>query len=403
MTRRRLVEFLLRLGVLVALFVPTIPALQPFHPSLALLLAAAIPVVYRRSEVVALAGVVLFSWLGALLASMVYDLPLGIGLLWAALPLGTLLLSALSASRTRPSANSLYRFLLGTATLLAGFVLLQLLRPGMWPAGLYVSPSRAAIWQRYAMVMAPTGNPNNMALILALVLISLQGLCFGKFKTPVQDYLKHHPLQRAWVVVLLAILAIGIVYAYARTVLFALLLAEALFVFTFLSKKNRIRLLVLGAALVLILLMSQADNPWERQLRYYGTILAPTEDTSFIKRYEYYWRNAWEILGSRPILLGTGIGWYEGVLSQVQGSTVTDSSYTYLLLAHGGLISLGLWGIAWRLFRHGRLSRLAVLILVISAVNLPFLSDYRLNLIIGALLGWTYRLDTQQEESVEIA
>lgn len=376
-----------------ALFIPAIPAIQPLHLSLVPLLAAASLADYRRTEALAVTGIVLLTWLGALLASMVYGLPLGVGLLWAALPLDVLLISVFVASRVKISAMSLYQFLLGTATLLAGFVLLQLLRPGMWPAGLYVSPSRAAVWQRYAMVMAPAGNPNNMALILALVLISLQGLCFGKFKTPVQDYLKHHPLQRAWVVVLLAILAIGIVYAYARTVLVALLVAEAVFLFTFLGRKNRIRVLALGAMLVLVLLISQADNLWERQLRYYGTILAPTEATSFIKRYDYYWRNAWEILESHPILLGTGIGWYEGVLSQLQGSTVTDSSYTYLLLAHGGLVSLGLLWIAWRLFRRGRLSRLHVIILAVSAVNLAIVSDYRLNIVMGSLIGWAISLD----------
>jgi hypothetical protein len=272
----------------------------------------------------------------------------------------------------------------------------------MWPASLYVSALRAEVWQRYAMIIAPMGNPNNTALILALVLISLQVLCFGKFNTPVQEYLKHRPIQRLLVALLLAILVVGIVYAYARTVLIALLLVEGLFALTFLGKKSRIRVLALCAVAILVLWLGPMENLLERQVRYYGTILAPTEATSFAKRYDYYWRNAWEILDSRPILLGTGIGWYEGVLNQVQGSTVTDSSYTYLLLAHGGLVSLGILLAAWCLFWRGRLSRLYAILLAVSAVNLSFLSDYRLNIIIGSLIGWAVSLDQSRDRTLEI-
>ncbi len=388
--RRSTLRFLIAASVIAAIFVPEIPALRPFHPSLLPLALAVLFASFSLPQVLAIVGLILLSYLGSAFSIFVYGLPPGGGFLWAAFPIVILLLSYFITLRLRLSAATLYRLLVIYGIILGGFVLLQIFYPGFGVLRLYVSEAKSEVWTRYAMVIAPIGNPNNTALVLSLIAIALQSLALGGIHRQATKQIRSNQgllSSRVVLLNLLVVLSVGIFFAYARTVVAAFLVAESVFVLTRLRSKRRVQalLLLLGLALVAYLIVLETGS--ERQIQHYAEMLNPTRASSFTIRYNYLWKNSWELLRTRALLLGTGVGWYEGALQEAQGTLVIDSAYLYLLVAHGVLVLLAFISITLYVSMRYRALLPLTTILLISGTTLPYLSDYRLNIIIGFLMG----------------
>jgi hypothetical protein len=390
-------------SVLVTILVPMIPAIRPFHFSLLPLFLAFI--VHRSTvgQILAVIGTLVIAYVGCLISWCVYGISLEIGAVWSFFPLAIFLVSVFIGSGVNIGARRLYRFLLIVGFLLSVFVLLQVLVPYSSFIRLYIPESRlrsVAHWvsEKRPMIIAPIGNPNNTALLLGLVTLSLSCLAFG---TP-RIYRRQRILGRVFLLSILVILSIGLILAYARTILVAFILSYAFF-FLYSKRGHLVSKVALVIVLVLVLIggyvvveVILGANEAKMVSAYYMTTLDPIGSTSLSHRIYEIWLPILYALEARPLLFLTGAGWYEGLVELARGGrTVVDSTHLYLLTAHGVLVWFLFTAKALRIAFGKKALAPLVLFLLVSAFTLPYLTDYRLNIAIGIIFGLIMQLELE--------
>ncbi len=239
-------------------------------------------------------------------------------------------------------------------------------------------------------VLAPTGNPNNSAVLFGLSLLSVIWAYnkFDKSTMKVRTAVSSIISSKLVVSALVLILVTGIVFAYARTVVVSLMFAVVVLVAIRLYKKYDVVVSTLGMLLgitILLVAYIYIANTDGRLAEYYLTIFKLTEAASIQARLAA-WQLSYELLVGQPILLLTGVGEYEAFFNHHLGNTILDSGIVYVIVSYGLLFLLVLLVTGTRLITDNLLLAPLFIFLLISSITLPFVSDYIMNIAVSYIV-----------------
>lgn len=376
------------LTILSAIFIPFLGLFGVFHISLfflcILFILLTIHKRLRMIHYIVLLIIIVWPIGGSIVAKLVYNLPLEINALRSFAPLFILFLAYFCFNVVDFSFKEIYKLIMLILTFVSLMIIIQLVYPGSSLLSIYIPDNRVDVLRRYAMIMAPIGNPNNMALFISLLVLS----CYQLLRSQSVNV-----SSKLYIYLHNVILIFGIIFSYARTVLVGFILSGLFLLLQ--NSKGPKQIIKITASLVIILLtlnmIIDGSDINIRQITYYKTILNPFEDYSFTSRFDF-WLTSFNILINNPLLLITGLGWFRGALMQLQGHTTIDSSYVYILLSHGFIFtSIFFASIIHFMRQHPNILPIFIVLLV-SAINLAYVTDYRLNIIIAFFISLNIKL-----------
>ena len=248
----------------------------------------------------------------------------------------------------------------------------------------FIPDHRLDVLSRYLMLVAPIGNPNNNALIAALLAIGVS-ISIGR--------LSLSGFGLAFLSLLFLSLCLVVYFGYARTVMVGFVLAFIAVVIMLISdseiqKKKRLLISIVGVSAVLSLALTLFLSQG-RGAVYFGTVLHAGSDASFLARFEF-WRSLSGWLMDFPLYLFIGAGWYRVEAVGWHGGGVVDSSYWFLVLQFGLIVTAMIIVFGVRLLLRAPQMLPWLILLAVSAVNLAFISDLRLAILVGGILGLVY-------------
>lgn len=269
------------------------------------------------------------------------------------------------------------------------FIIIQVFFPNTFLAKIiigHVTENRFYLIQRFSMLMAPFQNPNNAGFIFAFIFLINQFI-----------FIKHRKLFGIKNIFTMFFLTIGIVLSYGRTVIGALIFVECLiFVFKYINLKYIYKTIIYLSIILILMISLYLLNFYyiknDRLLTYYFTILSFWEDKSFTNRF-YYWNNCMDILKNYKFGYIIGIPFYKQILTVKSGSNIVDSNYIYILISYGFFGMLLFFSTFIDAIKRERYIIFMFIFVLISSTTLPFLSDYRIALSIGILIGITVSLN----------
>ena len=166
-------------------------------------------------------------------------------------------------------------------TFVSLMIIIQLVYPGSSLLSIYIPDNRVDVLRRYAMIMAPIGNPNNMALFISLLVLS----CYQLLRSQSVNV-----SSKLYIYLHNVILIFGIIFSYARTVLVGFILSGLFLLLQ--NSKGPKQIIKFTAGLVIIVLtlnmIIDGSDINIRQITYYKTILNPFEDYSFTSRFDFW-------------------------------------------------------------------------------------------------------------------
>ncbi|NLE06020.1 MAG: hypothetical protein GX638_14640 [Crenarchaeota archaeon] len=222
------------------------------------------------------------------------------------------------------------------------------------------------------MIIYPMQNPNNAAFVLAILVITNQLLY--------QNVKKYKCL----LIIISLVFLLGIILAYARTVLVSFLIAE----FIVLSNSMKKKYLVIILTLVITGLIYVCNSfDITRYLTYYNTVFNAFEDNSFTERFKF-WHQYWLLIQNYPFVIISGYPIYKELFKINYNSTVVDSSYLHFLLNYGilSIFYILIWFIK-KIVINPKTTIPLIIFLMITSITLPFVSDVRMVTLIGVIFG----------------
>jgi hypothetical protein len=313
--------------------------------------------------------IILFFWYLSIIISMfIYEhFPLNYSLLYNFFPFFLFLISYFIIKNKNYTNSLLLNIAISISLLLSFFILIGYLKNDFFLLSYYISKSQIIGLERLGTIIAPFDNPNSNGLILSIQ------LAFNIY------IIKNIKKKSILLFILTIILFIGLIGTFARTAL------GALFIYLILTNLRN-KYFWYSLILMLIYVFFNFES-FERIFTYYSTIFTFYEDYSFNQRF-HYWGNIYEIITSNNLYLIFGFAGYKSYLIQEFGSTVIDSSLAYLILAHGVIIPFLILFYLLNLLRKQYILFAFFIMLIVMSITYPFLTEPRVCLYIGILLGF---------------
>lgn len=381
---------LLKTGAIItllsAIFIPYLDILGVFHISLFFLgLTFILVTVHKKLKIIHyIILLILIAWplCGSFVAATIYFFPMEIDVLRSFGSLFVLFLAYFCFNVVRFDYKEIYELIVLILTIVSLMIIIQLLYPGASLLSIYIPENRVGVLKNYAVIMAPIGNPNNMGLFISLLMITSLNMM----------KLRKANISKYYIYFNQAVLMLGIIFSYARTVLVGFVLSVlSLLPQNDLNYKRIAKLAVYFGIFLLIFILFDGNEMNIRQMESYKKILNPFEDNSFTTRFDF-WLTSLNILIQNPLLLISGLGWFRGALMQLQGHTTIDSSYIYILLSYGIIFfSIFFVSIICLIKKYPKILPLFILLLIV-AINMAYITDYRLNIILAFFISTNVKI-----------
>ena len=363
----------------------------PFHPAIIFILYLSLNRLNSISNITVILSLIatpiLAEWQSFALFS---NSTINLRSVYSGLPLALSVLSFYLFHREGLPKQRIFRIFLLAGALLSVITVLNLTIQSaqFYHAIGWIPEHRLPIYDKYSIVIAPLGNPNNTAVIVALVTISLLFL---------QPELLFRRVTRFFLYFILLLLFIALFYTYARTVVAAMFVCLVVFYMIRTTKNPRKHFplaLVAGAGLI----GGTAMTFFGTGLNYYLTIFRFWEADSLIVRIDHFMGviHAMNLEFTSYLI---GHGYYESALMSLKHDTIIDSNFLYILIQFGiiggVLFVCGIRHKNWFTYR----GVLLAIFLTITSSTLPYLSDFRLGILLSALVAFNLSAYNNSEDT----